>query len=278
MPTSPGAQVEHAVSCPSSLPAGGAMSAGSGTALIQRVVRQAVEVFRSPGGPTFRDGLATLSHLVHQVTAHDVAFDPGWVRDHRVYEPNRGMCPMTYVRLYENDLVSIGIFILKSGFTMPMHDHPNMYGVLKVLHGSLRMRSYTRVPAAPDIIRRNGGVVAGDGAWETRQTRLGTIFHTKKEPLQRIDASSKPCVLTPELANVHQISADDGPVAFMDILAPPYDNDEHEYHNFKELDPERLRQLTGGQVASEGWLVRVKNTNFSSDEAPYRGPPLDDIR
>ncbi|XP_037094761.1 2-aminoethanethiol dioxygenase-like isoform X2 [Pollicipes pollicipes] len=260
---------------------GGAMTSVPGQFIVQRVVRLAVDVFRSPGGSekVFREGLAKLNQLVSQLTAQDVGFDPRWVRDTRPYRQDLGVAPMTYVRLFENDSVSIGIFILKNGFTLPTHDHPHMHGVLKVLHGHLLMQSFTRVPAAPGILN---GVrsSAQEGAmdWDMRQTPLGPIYHTVKETPRRLGATDPPCLLTPNQSNIHQIRAVDGPVAFLDILAPPYDDDEHIYHNFRELEPEKLRQLTGGEVASDGWLIRVRNNSFFSDSAPYRGPPLDDIR
>ena len=40
--------------------------------------------------------------------------------------------PVTYVQLYEDKDVTIGVFILKRGTKIPLHDHPDMHGILKV--------------------------------------------------------------------------------------------------------------------------------------------------
>lgn len=259
-------------------PPGTFAMAAPGQFLIQRVVRLAVDVFRSPPYDTasFREGLSQLTQLVHQLTPNDVAFNPDWVRDRRPYKQDRNVFPMTYVRLCENEAVSVGIFILKHGFTLPTHDHPNMHGVLKVLHGQLKMQSFTpRRAAAAGIM--NGGEPTAGAQWNVRQTRLGTIYNTVKEVPRFMGPTDAPALLTPELGNIHQISAVDGPVAFLDILAPPYDDHDHIYHTFRELEAGKLHQLTNGELNSDGWLIRVRDTQFMSDSATYCGPPVNDI-
>ena len=185
--------------------------AAPGQFLIQRVVRLAVDVFQSTpqGTAAFREGLSQLTQLVHQLTPQDLAFDPDWVRDRRPYNQDRNIMPMTYVRLCENESISIGIFILKNGFTLPMHDHPNMHGVLKVLHGQLQMLSFTpRRAPTPGIL--NGGDPAAPSQWDVRQTRLGTIYNTAKDLPRFMGPTDMPALLTPELGNIHQIAAVDG--------------------------------------------------------------------
>lgn len=40
--------------------------------------------------------------------------------------------PMCVINVFENEDITIAIFILKEGITLPLHDHPKMYGLLKV--------------------------------------------------------------------------------------------------------------------------------------------------
>lgn len=82
---------------------------------------------------------------------------------------------------------------------MPLHDHPNMTGILKVISGKLRVESYTRIPTD----KENGLIV-------------------KAEEPKILDSTSEAAVLHPEKCNYHEIQALEGPAAFFDILSPPY--------------------------------------------------------
>ncbi len=95
---------------------------------------------------------------------------------------------------------------------MPLHDHPLMYGMLKVISGRLKIESYTRIPSnKPGEIR------------------------VKAENVKILSESSEAVVLQPDNANYHELTALDGkPAAFYDILSPPYsdstDNSENARH------------------------------------------------
>lgn len=47
-------------------------------------------------------------------------------------QPSFHEAPVTYMMIYEDSDVHICIFILKNGVSLPLHDHPNMVGILKV--------------------------------------------------------------------------------------------------------------------------------------------------
>lgn len=94
----------------------------------------------------------------------------------------------------------MSVFVIGQDFTMPLHDHPKMYGVLKCLTGRLRIQSYTRI----------------SGFGDTNE-----IFVTKDEP-KILDCKSAASFLDEHSSNFHEITALDGPSAFFDILSPPY--------------------------------------------------------
>ena len=52
---------------------------------------------------------------------------------------------MTYIGIYEDRDISVGIFIIGRGCRIPLHNHPGMHGVLKVVHGQIDVASYTKL-------------------------------------------------------------------------------------------------------------------------------------
>uniref|UniRef100_A0A6M2CQX9 Uncharacterized protein n=1 Tax=Rhipicephalus microplus TaxID=6941 RepID=A0A6M2CQX9_RHIMP len=86
-----------------------------------------------------------------------------------------------------------------------------MFGVLKVLHGSGTIRSYS--PLIP--------VVGGE-----------QLVEAQRHPDLTVSPDSAPCCLTPTERNFHEILALDGPLAFLDILAPPYDGVKRDCHYY----------------------------------------------
>lgn len=94
----------------------------------------------------------------------------------------------------------MSVFIIGENFTMPLHDHPQMYGFLKCIAGRIKIQSYTRINF-------------GDSS---------EIFVTKDEP-KILDSKSAVSFLDENKSNYHEITALEGsPAAFFDILSPPY--------------------------------------------------------
>lgn len=93
----------------------------------------------------------------------------------------------------------MSVFVIDENYTMPLHDHPSMHGLLKVISGRLRIQSYTRLanPETDDIF-------------------------VKPEPPQILDHKSSTTYLDESTSNYHEITALDGPAAFFDVLSPPY--------------------------------------------------------
>lgn len=104
----------------------------------------------------------------------------------------------TCATLYQSPLFHLAIFYLPKGTLMPLHDHPNMCVITKVLHGMINISSFNYFDSSKELVHKNKDVVIST------------------------QENNDICVLGPIDGNLHQIKALDDTVMF-DILSPPYD-------------------------------------------------------
>lgn len=123
---------------------------------IECVLRQALTTFSgSYTSKTFHDNLVKLKRIANELDSRSVALDIRLLR-WDTFELNnsidklsgstfirRHQAPVTYIEVFEDQNVSIGVFVLRDGAKIPLHDHPYMYGVLKVIYGKVKIQSYT---------------------------------------------------------------------------------------------------------------------------------------
>ncbi|XP_077585271.1 2-aminoethanethiol dioxygenase-like [Stigmatopora nigra] len=220
--------------------------------LVQRIARQALVTFRRPSpSPTtpcsFPDHHKQLLGLMSQVRGADLKLLPP------ASPPPRGAPPVTYMHICETEHFSMGVFLLKSGARIPLHDHPGMHGLLKVLYGKVRVSCFDRPHAG-----------------EEERPRLGALHRSVLRSSAEVTDASEPCVLTPERDNLHQIDAVDGPAAFLDVLAPPYDpEDGRDCHYFRVLQEAEAREQPDRGVL----LMEIAQpVSFWCGTEPYPGP------
>ncbi|XP_042857228.1 2-aminoethanethiol dioxygenase-like [Penaeus japonicus] len=240
------------------------------TSLIRQIGSLAVRTFRREQQTTASNFLSQyeqLYNILNTIKAEDINLDPSLLQDRGTFNPSRDGAPVTYMQLYEDSDVTICVFILKKGVRLPMHDHPGMHGLLKVLHGTVAVQSYSFIAN-----------MCMDGVPVNQS--LSGIFPAKKHESVTISASDPACRLFPEKQNVHEIYSLDGPAAFLDILSPPYGTDERlgierDCHYYQELDGSFAPpQVPEGRLV---WLVNVPSpTDFWCDQADYKGPPIEE--
>ncbi|OXA52830.1 2-aminoethanethiol dioxygenase [Folsomia candida] len=185
-----------------------------GSSALKSLVTQAYQVFRTqsknltPPNNQFppqdtnsiSPEIKSLTDMMHSISADTVCL-------HRLYTSKVAQRKLiTFIEVVYNPVLTVVIIVIPSGLRLPIHDHPNMTGLIKVLHGQVRVSSYTKV-----------GPTGEDG----RQAAL----KTQDAVLSRL---SYPQVLTPGLNNVHAVEFESGEggkeyAAFLDVLSPPYD-------------------------------------------------------
>lgn len=249
--------------------------------LIQRIARQACLTFRGGGGgstgsegpaPGFPENLSQLKSLLTQVRAEDLNIAP---RKALPQPLPRNLPPVTYMHIYETEGFSLGVFLLKSGTCIPLHDHPGMHGMLKVLYGTVRISCMDKLDTGAGHRRPppEQQFEPPLQPMEREAVRLG-VLRSRAEYTE----ASGPCVLTPHRDNLHQIDAVDGPAAFLDILAPPYDpEDGRDCHYYRVVEPIRPKEASGSacDLPREVWLLETPQADdFWCEGEPYPGPKV----
>ncbi|XP_050533811.1 2-aminoethanethiol dioxygenase [Daktulosphaira vitifoliae] len=230
---------------------------------IECVLKQALITFSgSYTSKAFHDNLVKLKRNANELDARSINLDNRLLKwdtqelncNLDKLSGNTIFChvkaPVTYIEVYEDNNVSIGIFVLREGAKIPLHDHPYMYGVLKVIHGKVKIQSYTPK--------------------QTLYNQLNEcIIDVIKLPPLIVNESDEPCVLCPTEGNIHQVDIVDGPAAFIDILAPPYRTE------IPDVGKRNCRYFKEVNVSDDLKLVVIPDPkDYWSDTATYTGPPL----
>ncbi|KAL0133357.1 hypothetical protein PUN28_000837 [Cardiocondyla obscurior] len=220
----------------------------------------AIEILGKQAMKTFSDywrgpkNLEKLLSLINKITAEDVKLDKT-VLDYVSRQP----APMCVIDIFENKDITITVFILKHGVKMPMHDHPGMHGVLKVISGMVELNSYS-LKTKNHVIKPKEEIAA-----------------VRHRPVY-LDSNSPACTFTPAEKNLHEILSVEGPAAFLDILSPPYDVDKFGNGSrpctyFKTVKSKLCSELA--DIIEEVQLSVTENfPDFYSSSLEYMGPSL----
>ncbi|XP_068610735.1 2-aminoethanethiol dioxygenase-like [Brachionichthys hirsutus] len=187
--------------------------------------------------------------------------------------------PVTYMHICETEVFSMGVFLMTSGASMPLHDHPGMNGMLKVLYGKVRISSYDQLEENLSTPPQFKPPLAPPQTSFLRRSVLRSVAEYSEH--------CGPCLLTPVQDNFHQIAAVEGPAAFLDILAPPYDPDDgRDCHYYRVLQIAAEEGGAGGKSIKEHqgekkektavtWLLEVPQPeDFWCGGEPYPGPAV----
>jgi hypothetical protein len=121
---------------------------------------------------------------------------------------------------------SIGIFVFPPHATIPLHDHPEMCVLSRVLYGDLTKRSLDLEPQGSGVVSRNSwlsnmmfGRSLSSRSKVPSNAKRG--FHREPEYLQAPAVT----MLFPLEGNVHEFVAGPNGAAVLDVLLPPYEDD-----------------------------------------------------
>jgi cysteamine dioxygenase len=195
------------------------MASSEAAPLVRQIKAKAFEIFSSSRSLTWSDA-SSLAAMVDQVTLADVGLSPPTDRA-PPYDGKIKFMTLASCRDFE-----IVVIILPAKTRIPLHDHPGMLVLSRLLCGDMRVRAFDvdmdmDQPSAkshPDEPIRGYGV----GALRGRGHTEGTVLQAKLVHDEVFSGPATLSLLPEEGGNIHAFEAVT-PCAIFDVLAPPYD-------------------------------------------------------
>ncbi|KAG9144404.1 hypothetical protein Leryth_017534 [Lithospermum erythrorhizon] len=178
---------------------------------------------------------------------------------------NRWAQPITYVDIHESNGFTMCIFCFPTSAAIPLHDHPGMTVLSKVLYGSLHVKAYDWVE--PPCIRK------------CNQLGQPTVRLAKLSVDKVLSAPCGPSILYPKTGgNLHCFTAIT-PCAMLDILAPPYDETAGRkctyYHDYPYLSFGNEDEIDSNESEEYAWLAEVETPeDLHMRSGMYAGPVI----
>jgi len=130
---------------------------------------------------------------------------------------------ISFINIFEDQDICVGVFCLGKGSFLDLHDHPNMLVMTKYLMGSVQYRSLDLVDKSQQI--KLPTLLYQDERTDIIGTQLEATVRTEK-----VIKAGEISYLTPDNGNIHKFTALEN-TAFLDILLPNY-NETDRYCNY----------------------------------------------
>ncbi|KAL3655289.1 hypothetical protein CASFOL_001075 [Castilleja foliolosa] len=230
----------------------------------------------SATSPPSSIAIQKLSSLLDTIGPADVGLSDASKEDNRGHGPfgivsfnrvDRWAQPLTYVDIHEGESFTMCIFCFPTSSVIPLHDHPGMTVLSKVLYGSLHVKAYDWVE--PACIRK---IQATDHS----EVRLAKLAVDKV-----LTAPCSTSVLYPRSGgNLHSFTAVT-PCAILDILAPPYNElagrrcSYYRDYPCSSLSSDDNETGTAGNEEEYAWIAEVDTPDdLYMRSGTYSGPAI----
>ena len=178
----------------------------------------------------------------------------------------KGAC--TYLGIVEHADYAIATFVLAPGARIPLHDHPGMTVLSKLLFGRLRVTSYDAPPPVP-AEPRSAGLGA---AWSRALRRAPSRRRLSARPPEVRTVAGGPASevlrLEPLRGNLHCFEALEH-TAIFDVLTPPYNHGADRPCRYYEVGERGAADSGEVELLEVGWPDSLSIVNL-----PYSGVRL----
>ena len=204
--------------------------------------------------PTFIE----FKHCLEKLTLEDMRIDFSEKNQEFFYDPNAPH--LKYMKIFEEDLLGMGIFFLHPKTTFTIHDHPGMMVATKVLDGSLTIKSYNFVDQEKQTkVQR----IWDEGKQKDPeyQELLNEGLEVETFDIETLKAGGA-VHLTSNCKNAHEVTGLSN-CAMMDIFIPN-DHTRHYYHIMKEEEGKENESKT------KKLMMDGRGTGFSNIILDYK--------
>ncbi|MCL7036848.1 hypothetical protein MKW94_019063 [Papaver nudicaule] len=233
------------------------------------------KTFTTPSGtpPASSQAIQKLCSLLDTIAPADVGLKENNADDDRGHgffgeslfdRVGRWAQPITFMDIHECDNFTMCIFCLPTSSVIPLHDHPGMTVLSKILYGSMHVKGYDWVE--PACVRKIGSF----------PVRLAKLVVDKV-----VTAPCEASALFPKSGgNLHCFTAVT-PCAVLDVLAPPYGETAGRkctyYHDYPytSFPTESVDGISEGKEEEYAWLKEIDTPNdLYMRPGRYTGPRI----